>query len=285
METIEERINELNIDLENISKKIDATIESISIDYLGKEIEHKTLGKGKVLKQEDYIIYIEFRDKSVRKFKIPDAFINNYLYSDKNQLEKMQQIMELNKEKDKINREINENQVKLDEMKNGKRIKYTNILCKDAQFCIEKGYITTDDVVEFRTIRDVTDLFNKHYEGFQRSWIKVDSDWQRVASCYQMTSASDRNIYRNILTSDGNCFYYLINEESDAKKEDVVRGIIEHEMKITFLFLKYPNANGYKFVGVFEKDIEAMKKSIVDKKYKVVYKKIDDKLDLMQFFK
>lgn len=56
-------------------------------------------------------------------------------------------------------------------------------------------------------------------------------------------------------------------------------------MKITFLFLKFPNANGYKFVGVFEKDIEAMKKSIENKEYKVIYKKIDDKLDLTQFFK
>lgn len=157
--------------------------------------------------------------------------------------------------------------------------------CKEAKQCVEQGYISINDNVEFRTIRDVTDLFNKHYRGFQRSWIKIDSDWQRVASCYQMPNVSDRNIYRNILTPDGKCFYYLINEDSNVKKEEVVKGIINHEMKVTFLFLKYPNSKGYKFVGIFEKDIKAMEKSIADKEYKVVYKKIDDKLDLTQFFK
>ena len=56
-------------------------------------------------------------------------------------------------------------------------------------------------------------------------------------------------------------------------------------MQTTYLFLKYPDSTGYKFVGVFEKDIQAMEKSIEDKEYKVVYKKIDDKLELTQFFK
>lgn len=165
------------------------------------------------------------------------------------------------------------------------KIESKDIFCKEAKQCVEQGYICVDDNVEFKTIRDVSDLFNKHYNGFQRSWIKVDSDWQRVASCYQMSSTSDRNIYKNILTADGNYFYYLINEDSDVKKEEAVNGIIKHEMKITFLFLKYPNATGYKFVGVFEKDIDAMKKSIENMEYKVVYKKVDDKLDLTQFFK
>ncbi len=68
------------------------------------------------------------------------------------------------------------------------------------------------------------------------------------------------------------------------KKEKAVMGIINHNMKITYLFLKYPNSAGYRFVGVFKKDVEAIKKSIKDKQYKVVYSKIDDKLDLKQFF-
>ena len=55
-------------------------------------------------------------------------------------------------------------------------------------------------------------------------------------------------------------------------------------MVITYLFQKYPDT-GYKFYGVFKKDVETMKKSIEDKQYKVVYKKIDNELDLTQFFK
>lgn len=188
------------------------------------------------------------------------------------------------------NKEMTEKQIRMNKKENDtklvniKKQEIKNIICNEAKQCIEKGYISIDDNVEFRTIRDVSDLFNKNYKGFQRSWIKIDSDWHRVASCYQMTSITDRNIYKNILTSDGNCFYYLINEKSDAKKEEAVMGIINHNMKITYLFLKYPNSAGYRFVGVFKKDVEAMKKSIKDKQYKVVYSKIDDKLDLKQFF-
>lgn len=99
-----------------------------------------------------------------------------------------------------------------------------------------------------------------------------------------MPSASDKNMYKNVLTEDGQYFYYLINEASDSKKEEAVRGIINHEMKITFLFLKYPETSGYKFVGVFEKDVEAMKKSIKTKEYKVIYKRKDTMLNLKQFF-
>ena len=57
-------------------------------------------------------------------------------------------------------------------------------------------------------------------------------------------------------------------------------------METTYLFLKYPNSEGYKFVGIFEKDIEAMKESIATKKYMVIYKKKDDgdRLYLNQFF-
>ena len=99
-----------------------------------------------------------------------------------------------------------------------------------------------------------------------------------------MSSISDRNIYRNILTADEECFYYLIKADTDAKKEEAVNGIINHEMVITYLFLKYPDT-GYKFYAVFKKDVETMKKSIEDKQYKVVYKKIDNELDLTQFFK
>ena len=91
-------------------------------------------------------------------------------------------------------------------------------------------------------------------------------------------------MYKNVLTEDGQYFYYLINEASDSKREEAVWGIVNHEMKTTFLFLKYPETSGYKFVGVFEKDIEAMKKSIENKEYKVMYRRIATMLNLKQFF-
>ena len=280
---ITEKIKKLNTTLEALNKKIEEKIKNIAKAYLGKEVEHKTLGKGTVIETENSIIYIEFKDKSIKKFKIPDSFINKFLIANDINLDKMNNIVKKKKKKEQLNQEILTTQIALDELKNGKKIDLSNITCKKAKQCIEKGYISVEDDIEFRTIRDVSDLFNKNYKGTQKSWIPVDSDWQRVASCYQMESSTERNIYSNIL--EGNSFYYLINAESDSEKEKAVQGIIDNNMQITYLFLKYPNSNGYKFYGVFEKDIEAMEKSIKNKKYKVVYKKVDNKLDLKQFFK
>ena len=284
-ENIEERINELNVELKDIENKTNEKVKDIVNNYLNKEIEHKSLGKGLVIDSENNIIQVKFKNDVVKKFKIPDAFINKFLIANKANQEMIDRLEKLNEEKGNIQEEIESNSKILDEIINGKKININNTTCKEAKICIEQGYISVDDDIEFKTIRDVSDLFNKNYKGLQKSWIKVDSDWQRVASCYQMTSESDRNIYRNILTADGKYFYYLINEENDSKKEDAVNGIINHEMKITYLFLKYPESSGYKFVGVFEKDIDAMKKSIEDKEYKVVYKKISDRLELKQFFR
>ena len=281
---IEEKINELNQLLIEINDKIEKKITEFSKDILGKEIEHIKFGKGIVVQQKNSIIEIQFDKDLVKKFRIPDIFINGFVKVDVVYQSQIGEIEKLINERNKISTEIVEKQNELNNLINNKKIDVNFNICLEARECIKKGYIDVDDDIEFRTIRDVTDLFNKHYSGFQRSWIKINNDWETVAACYQMTSNSDRNIYRNVLAEDGNCFYYLIDEESDVKKEEVVRGIIEHEMKFTYLFLKYPNMAGYKFFGIFEKNREAMEKSIKDKEYKVVYKKIGDKLDLTQFF-
>ena len=77
---------------------------------------------------------------------------------------------------------------------------------------------------------------------------------------------------------------YIRKEKNNAKKEEAVKGIIKHEMETTYLFLKYPNTKRYKFVGVFEKDIAKMEKSISEKNPMVVYKKKADKIELKSFF-
>lgn len=152
---------------------------------------------------------------------------------------------------------------------------------KQAQYCIDKGFIDVDDNIEFRTIRDVSDLFNKHYKGFRRSWIKIYDDWKTVASCFKMP---ENTLYKNTLSSDGNTFYYSLKENNHINKKSAVTSIINHEMQTTYLFLKYPNTTGYKFIGVFEKDVDAMRKSIDKCEYKVIYNKISNRLNLKQFF-
>ncbi len=282
-EVLEEEINKLTAFLDELSEKIEKCVNNIGNNVLGNIVEHKTFGKGKVNQLENNIIQVEFKNNVIKKFKIPDVFIDRFIVTDKIQQENIDNIVSLKHQKDNTIKEIDNIKKVLDELINENKIDVQSILCKEAKKCIEQGYISVDEDVEFRTIRDVSDLFNKHYVGFQRSWIKIDNNWQRVASCFQIDRLSDRNIYSNILSPDGNCFYYIINEESDSKKEEAVNGIINHEMEVTYLFLKYPDS-GYKFYGIFKKDIDAMKKSIENKEYKVIYKKIDDKLDLTQFF-
>ena len=75
-----------------------------------------------------------------------------------------------------------------------------------------------------------------------------------------------------------------MKEDNPIKKELAVDGIINHEMEITYLFLKNSRKDGYKFVGVFKKDIDKMNKYKKEHKYLIVYKKIDDRLYLDKFF-
>lgn len=79
-------------------------------------------------------------------------------------------------------------------------------------------------------------------------------------------------------------FTILLKKKTMQKKEEAVKGIIKHEMETTYLFLKYPNTKRYKFVGVFEKDIAKMEKSIREKNPMVVYKKKSDKIELKSIF-
>lgn len=148
-------------------------------------------------------------------------------------------------------------------------------VCKEAQKCINKGNIDIEDNIEFRTIRDVTDLFHKNYKGWQRSWIQIADDWSTVASCYQMP---ENNLYMNELSRDGKTFSYMLKENNLAKKRELIQGIIEHPMKTTYLFLKFPWAKGYKFVGIFEKDTEKMEELKNTDNPKVVYKRVSTQL-------
>lgn len=281
-QNLDENIQKLTSSLNDTNDLIEEYRNTIKDNLINKEITHKSFGMGKVIKLEKEIIYVQFAKDNIKKFKIPDSFINDFLAIDDEEINnKLKLLSILETDKISITEKLSQN---ANVLNNEQKIDTKNIYCKEVKNCIEKGKISVDDNVEFRTIRDIAELFNKHYEGYQRSWIKIDGDWQRIAGCFQMSSISDRNIYRNILTADEECFYYLIKADTDAKKEEAVNGIINHEMVITYLFLKYPDT-GYKFYGVFKKDVETMKKSIEDKQYKVVYKKIDNELDLTQFFK
>ena len=58
---ITEKIKKLNTTLEALNKKIEEKIKNIAKAYLGKEVEHKTLGKGTVIETEKDVFMGEQR--------------------------------------------------------------------------------------------------------------------------------------------------------------------------------------------------------------------------------
>lgn len=150
-------------------------------------------------------------------------------------------------------------------------------VCNEAKYYLEKGNINIKDTIEFKTIRDVTDLFHKNYEGYMRSWINVSEDWSIVASCYHYQA----QIYDNFYNIGDDCFYYKIRNENDTKKKEFLEDFIyRNNMKTTYLFYKFQNSKTYKFIGVFEKDIDEMKRYMEIGEYRIIYKKVRDELKL-----
>ena len=96
---LEEKINELTVFLDEISTKIDEYINSIGNDILGNVVEHKIFGKGKVNHLENNIIQVEFKNNVIKKFQIPDVFINKFIVTDKIQQENLDNIASLKNQK------------------------------------------------------------------------------------------------------------------------------------------------------------------------------------------
>ena len=163
--------------------------------------------------------------------------------------------------------------------KGDKFVPWTNIYLEPSVY-INKGSLSTLDNAKFRTIQEVSELFNKGYKGTQQAYFIVDVKNKIYVWCPTLKLDNDdcKNIpYDNELSKDGKYIF----ESSKENNEKFLNSIINSSEK-RYAFAKYKDETGnksYKFIGVYVLD-----KQISKGLKKRAWKKIDDKINIRQFF-
>lgn len=151
-------------------------------------------------------------------------------------------------------------------------------------YYIKKGCLDEKDKPAFRTIQEVSELFNKGYKGMQRSWFRDKPNSKVTIWCPKLKfDSSDKGKWDNFITPDGE-----VISESDPRvnKKEYVQGAINlYNKGLTerYVFLKFRDSSGrnmYRFKGVFELDIEKTK----EKEKTIWVKKKKSSIDLKQYF-
>lgn len=145
-------INTLKNQLCDINKKIET---HSNIDFTNKIINHKTYNNGKVINQNGETIEIEFANGIVKKINIFLALKNNFITCDDETIKNaISIIIELNKQKEDIEKQIVLAQNKIQELENEKR----NILKKADYVFEEEG---NNIVIDFNDeeAEDVTNWY------------------------------------------------------------------------------------------------------------------------------
>ena len=116
IEKLKETIITLNYKLNEITKSIESYNK---IDFTNKIINHKTYNKGKILNQNGEIIEIEFDNGLIKKFNTSLSLKNGFITCDDKEIkETFTRIVELNKQKEEIEKQIVSTQNKIQELEN-----------------------------------------------------------------------------------------------------------------------------------------------------------------------
>ena len=155
----------------------------------------------------------------------------------------------------------------------------------DPSFFIKKGIINSSDNDLFKTIKDVSDLFNKDYKDKARIAYfnaRNKEDSNEYVWCLKLSlndNDYDNIRYLNTISYDGKTIY-----ERDKNNNDVFYKYALENMTsdIRYVFVKYKHPDGidgYKFKGVYKLDSEKTNSDKVR-----TWIKISDKIDLQSFF-
>ncbi|MDD4375533.1 MAG: hypothetical protein PHR25_02010 [Clostridia bacterium] len=155
------------------------------------------------------------------------------------------------------------------------------------KFYIDKGYIDFEENVKFRTVKEVSDLFNMGYkEGSQVTFKHTgfDNEYFWCPKLKLNNNDFGKSIpYTNEITLDGKYIY----ESSKEKSFKFANDILNDSTQTRFVFGYYRDSSGenmYKFRGVFELDIDKTKEMIENKIYKRVWKKTKNTVDIKKYF-
>lgn len=146
---------------------------------------------------------------------------------------------------------------------------------------IKKGYLDVIDKPAFRTIQEVSELFNKNYKGTQRCSFEDKLGSKIRVWCPKLKfDESDKGEWDNFITSDGKTIY----ESSSIKKFDLQKRITLYEQGYTtrYVFAKFRDSSGtdmYRFRGIFKLNVAKTKQ-----KKESVWEKVKERIDLSTYF-
>lgn len=184
-------------------------------------------------------------------------------------------IEEINKRIDDIVEKINARILELGD----KFVPWVNVYNTADEF-VKKQSIEKNDNAKFRTLQDVSELFNKGYHGNQLAYFNVSKEDNEYAWCPKLKLNEDdfkNNLYENEISDDG---VYIFESSKEKNDKFVLDALKTNEKR--FVFAKYKDETGdfsYKFLGVYildrNKTMNLNKRS---------WKKIDSKISLNKYF-
>lgn len=194
-------------------------------------------------------------------------------------------IEEINNEIDEIIKTINDKIVEL-----GSSFKPWENEYKETGYYINKKHISSEENVQFRTVQEVSELFNKGYKASQKVYFRTGLPNEYVCCPKLQLEEGDKNEFKNnpyinTITADKEfIFEFRVNNPRDFVEEMLKW----HLGEIRILFPKYKNETGsmmYRFRGVYIFDEEATRETLKNGQHRVVWRKIGDEVDLSKYFK
>lgn len=159
---------------------------------------------------------------------------------------------------------------------------------KPPEYYIKQGYIDFKNNVRFRTIKEISDLFNKGYKkGVRKDYFNTIVPNEYIWCCKLRLNNDDgcKNIpYINEITIDGKNIY----ETSKENCQEFASSVLENPKQTRITFAKYRDSSGdimYKYRGVFKLDAKKTESSIKNGEYKRIWKKVEDRVELGKYFK
>lgn len=184
-------------------------------------------------------------------------------------------IEEINKRIDDIVEKINTRILELGD----RFVPWVNVYNTADEF-VKKQSIEKNDNAKFRTLQDVSELFNKGYHGNQLAYFNVSKEDNEYAWCPKLKLNEDdfkNNLYENEISDDG---IYIFESSKEKNDKFVLDALKTNEKR--FVFAKYKDETGYfsyKFLGIYildrNKTMNLNKRS---------WKKIDSKISLNKYF-
>lgn len=196
-----------------------------------------------------------------------------------------ERIIIINKTLDEINEQI-DNIVKkikekiIEKEKNKTFVKW-KVLFEQPEFYINKKSINVSDRAAFRTIKEVSDLFNKNYSGFQKGCFDDKKEGKILVWCPKLKfEKTDNGQWDIFISADGNTI-----EESSKLEKFNFKGYIDafnQGYTTRYVFAKFRDSSGidmYRFRGIFKLNVERTKKE-----EKAIWVKIGEEIDLSEYF-